>query len=87
MSKKVSKKLEAVSEVQEKQPETTIRCTCVEIVFHTEVLLDGKKAGDIKPSASKVYEKDFNQEIHIGKMADMACEQLMKQAAESNGAG
>ena len=80
---KKKKKLEAVPEVQEKQPETTIRCTCVELVFHTEVLVDGKKAGDTKPTSARVYEKDFNQEIHIGKMADMACEQITKQAAEA----
>ena len=57
----------------------SVRCTRVRILFDMDLLLNGKKAADIDPVGSAIFEKDFQQTIDIGKMVESACAQVQQQ--------
>ena len=64
----------------------TVRCTRVRILFDIDLLIDGKKAGDMDPMGSAIFEKDFNQTIELGKMVTSACAQIQEKI-DSQGKG
>lgn len=65
-----------------KPPKATVQCTKMQLTFYTELLLDGKVAGQIQPQSIQVFEKDFDKPIDFVKAAEAVCEQVQKQIDE-----
>ena len=57
----------------------SVRCTRVRILFDMDLLFNGKKATDLDPVGSAIFEKDFQQTIELGKLVESACAQVQQQ--------
>ncbi len=62
--------------------ERTVRCTRVRICFDTELLISGKKVGEIEPQIAIVFENDFGKPIDLAVMAESVCSRVQEQAQD-----